>query len=344
MTDLLKQPDLLTPIVQSGRSRAIAAGVDANEYDTICEELTTAADWPAAFRAAGDRHRQLGDEALNAGRDVSAGEAFFDAAACYHVATTLPSTNRAGHEEAAEAMRRGLELLEPRARQLWGQGFRGTLHSQPDDPAASLVLIVPGLDSSAVEFLANAAALRRRGLATLSIDGPAQGELAPHTTIRADYNTVLSEAIDAVEADPELAPRTIGLMALSLGGFYGALSLARELRLSAGVTVSGPSQLVFDELPPILLAILEIRAGGRDAARSFAAEVDVERFAAEIRSPLLVVDGAADVIPGYVNGAPLAAAAPRGEYLSIEGGDHLVGNARRLWLPRAADFLAEHLR
>lgn len=342
MTHVLDQPELLVPIIRSGRSRAIAAGVDANQYDAICAQLSGASDWPAGFRAAGAAHRAQAEAAEQANDSVTAGEAFLAAAACCHIATTVPSPDRAGHREATDAMRRALALLEPSAKQLCGPDFRGVLIDQADDPHAPLVVIVPGLDSSQVEFLANAAALRRRGLATLTIDGPAQGELAPDTTIRADYETVIAQALDAVLAT-SLRPRAFGLMALSLGGFYGAVSLARESRLAAGVTVSGPSRLTWKELPPILQAILTIRAGSEPAARAFTAQVDLDGVAQTIEQPLLVVDGELDTIPGYVNGEPLATHAPHGQYLLVPHGDHLVGNARWQWLPHAADFLTEHL-
>jgi len=142
--------------------------------------------------------------------------------------------------------------------------------------------------SSQVEFHANAVALRRRGLATLTIDGPGQGALATRTVMRADYEVIVAEALDAALATG-LRPRAIGLMGLSLGGFYGAVSLAREPRLAAGVTVSGPSRLDWKQLPPLLQAILTARAGSEDVAHTFTAQVDLADIAPTITQPLLVV-------------------------------------------------------
>lgn len=342
MTSLLDQPELLEPIVASGRSRAIAAGVDANEYDTVTARLTSAGEWPAAFRAAGAAHRDRAQQAEAAGRLVSAADAYLAAASCCHVATTVPSADRAAHAEAGEAMVRALAVLEPDAVELTGETFRATLVPQAGDPAAPLVVIVPGLDSSRVEFHANALELRRRGMATLAIDGPGQGTLAPSTVMRADYDVVVREALD-VGLATGIAPSTIGLMALSLGGFYGALALAREPRLAAGVTVSGPSRMSYAQLPALLQEILTIRAGSQHAAAAFAEQADVSAFAADIAQPLLVVDGELDVIPGFENGKLLAELAPYGEHLVVGAGDHLVGNRRWEWLPRAADFLRENL-
>lgn len=342
MTDLLDLPELLDTVVTSGRSRAIAAGVDANEYDAICASLNAASEWSAAFRRAGAAHRTLAEIAEQAGHRVTAGDAYLAAAACSHIATTVPTPDRVGDQEAADAMRHALTLLEPTFQQLAGPSFCGVLLTQPDNLHAPLVVIVPGLDSSQVEFHANAVALRRRGLATLTIDGPGQGALATRTVMRADYEVIVAEALDAALATG-LRPRAIGLMGLSLGGFYGAVSLAREPRLAAGVTVSGPSRLDWRQLPPLLQAILTARAGSEDVAHTFTAQVDLADIAPTITQPLLVVDGELDVIPGVVNGEPLAALAPRGEHLLVPGGDHLVGNLRWQWLPRAAEFLQEQL-
>jgi pimeloyl-ACP methyl ester carboxylesterase len=342
MTSVLDQPELLQPVITLGRSRAIAAGVDPCEYDAITATLGCASDWTAAFRAAGAAHLAAARHADEDGHNVTAADAYLAAAASSHISTTVPTSDRAGHQEAAEAMAKALDILQPETISLISDTFHGTLRPQAADPAAPLVLVVPGLDSSRVEFHANAIALQRRGLATLTIDGPGQGDLAPATTLRADYHAVVTEALDAVLAT-KITPRAIGLMALSLGGYYGAQSLAREKRLSAGVLVSGPSALDWAHLPELLQEILTVRAGSHDAAHAFSETVDVHRFAAEITQPVLVIDGENDVIPGYSNGTTLARLAPGAEHLIIPEGDHLVGNRRWHWLPRAADYLREQL-
>ncbi len=342
MTSLLDQPELLGGLIAGGRSRAIAAGVDPNQYDAITTGLSSVSQWSSAFRAAGAEHRSQAEAAERAGHFVSAADAYLAAAACAHVATTLPTPDRAGHQEAAAAMHRALALLDPPVHHLRGQMFRGVLAPQPGDPSAPVVVIVPGLDSSQVEFHANAVALHRRGLATLTIDGPGQGEMAPETAMRADYDVVITEVLDALR-DTGIQPAATGILALSLGGFFGALGLAREPRLTAGVIVSGPSRLLWDELPELVKATLTLRAGDQDAARGLVAHINVDDIAPTPGQPLLVIDGQLDVIPGVTNGERLATLAPHGQHLLIPGGDHLIGNRRWQWLPRAADFLHDQL-
>lgn len=342
MTSFLDLDEAVPGFIQINRSRAIAGGIDSCEYDQVTASIESLHEWPARFRAAGHAHYLLGEDAGQAGRRVSAGQAFLAAAAWFHFTTILPSHDRAGHAEAGNAMRRALTYLDPTASVLHGRQFTGILRRPEVAPNPALVVVAPGMDSSKEEFHAVAEALLRRGVATLSIDGPGQGELATRSAPTAHYDLVVSEALDAVQATG-LVPSSIGILALSLGGYYAPVSLAREPRLSAGVAVSGPYRLVWDELLPFLVESLALRAGSITAARAFAERIDLTNIAATIEPPLLVVDGGMDVIPGFINGQMLAEQAQRGEYLLIPEGDHLIGNARWKWLPYAADWLTEHL-
>ncbi|MBM0279903.1 alpha/beta hydrolase family protein [Micromonospora tarensis] len=229
-------------------------------------------------------------------------------------------------------------LLEPDARRITGPDFAGWLRD-PADPAdpAMTVVIIPGLDSSKEEFHAVAAALLRRGAAVFAMDGPGQGVLAATTRVRSDYHQVMRRVLDRLGAD------RVGLVGLSLGGYHAAETAAHEPRVAATVTVSGPFRLDWAAMPPFFHDLLTQRAGGTDAARRFADQLDLTGLAARITTPLLVVDGGQDVIPGVTNGESLARLATRGEYRCIEHADHLLGNAQPDWLPPAADWLLDHL-
>ncbi|WP_067489029.1 alpha/beta hydrolase family protein [Actinomadura hibisca] len=332
----------LSYIIAGNRSRTAAAGIDPFHYERATAGIGTAREWTAAFLRTG---RERLADAERADSAISAGEAYRDAALWFHFAAILPVPGVLGEAEAAadEAMGRALKLLEPSAERVEGVGFAGWLRRPAGVARPALVVVVPGMDSSKEEFTAVADALLRRGLATLAIDGPGQGVLAATTAPDADYGRVVGRALDAVGDRPDLDASGVGVIGLSLGGFYAALTAAREPRVRAAVTVSGPYRLSWAELPPFVTETLTLRAGDAAAARAFADRVDLTDLAPEIAAPLLVVDGDTDVIPGVVNGAPLAAAAPQGEYLSVPGGDHLVGNVRAAWLPLAADRLARAL-
>ncbi|MET8752719.1 alpha/beta fold hydrolase [Streptomyces sp. NPDC004667] len=317
-------------------SRATGAGLDPHEYRWVTAGPALADGWAEAFAAMGRRHLARAERAASA---LSEGGHLQVAARWFHFATLGPDPRGRAQARAAgeadAAMGRALALLEPGARRIEGPSFAGWLRGPAD--AAATVVVVPGLDSGKEEFHAVTRALLDRGLTVFAMDGPGQGVLAPHSTLRPDYERVVAGVVDALGVD------RVGLIGLSLGGWYAARSAALEPRVAAVATVSGPLRLDWDGLPPVLRELLARRVGGAERARAFTGRVDLSGVAPDIACPLLVVDGGRDVIPGVVNGAGLAALAPRGEYLLVPHGEHLLGNAHPHWLARTADWLAEAL-
>ena len=187
-------------------------------------------------------------------------------------------------------------------------------------------------------------ALLGRGLAVASVDGPGQGLLAASSAPDPDYDRVVGAVLDSLATRPELDHDRIGVIGLSMGGFYAAVAAARDPRVRATATVSGPTVLDWEQLPLSVTDTLAQRCGSTEAAREFARRLDLTPIAGTIPGPLLVVDGGMDLIPGVTNGAPLAEAAPQGAYLLVPHGDHLLGNAWAEWLPATADWLAARLQ
>ncbi|MCX4539189.1 alpha/beta fold hydrolase [Streptomyces sp. NBC_01565] len=314
-------------------TRATGAGVDPHEYRRVTDGLTAVADWGPAFLRTGHGYLR---RAKDAGSPRSAGEYLLMAARWFHLATLAPYTE--AHRAAVEAdhaLSRALTVLEPGARRVSGEGFTGWLRGPSNAPGT--VIVVPGLDSAKEEFLDLVSALLARGLAVFAMDGPGQGVLAATTTFVPDYDRVVGQVIDALGA------ARIGLVGLSLGGYFAARAAALEPRVAAVATVSGPFRLDWEELPPPVRDIMAQRAGGADAAHEFARHVDLAALAPRIAAPLLVVDGGQDVIPGVTNGESLARLAPHGTYLSVPHGDHLLGNARPDWLPLLSDHITHAL-
>lgn len=337
---------IVQTVAAGTRSRALATGVEPNEYDDITAAIPSLHKWPDAFITAGARHRIRGHEAEASGDTSAAAEELFTAAALFHISTCVPHPDRRGHREAADAMKEGLRISEPTAIYLSGDSFVGVLRRPPGLGSAPLVIIVPGLDSSKEEFRYVADALGLEGLATLSIDGPGQGELAEALPLRADYTPVVSEAIDAIDdlRSAEWSPSSIGITALSLGGYFGAAALAQEPRLQAGLIVSGPYSFDWEQLPLPVTDTLELRLGSAAAARQFADSIDLSDIESHIPQPLLIVTGGADIIPGVAPAAILIDRVSSANHLLVEDGDHLLANAHSSWLPQATRWLAFRLQ
>lgn len=109
------------------------------------------------------------------------------------------------------------------------QGAKGT---------APAVAYFDGLDGSK-EFtvLWAGLALRQRGIGTLCIDGPGQGEALRLRRIpsRPDYEAPGTAAFDYLAGRPEVDPSRIGIMAMSMGGYYAPRIAAFEHRYAACV-------------------------------------------------------------------------------------------------------------
>ncbi|MEV0647755.1 alpha/beta fold hydrolase [Phytomonospora sp. NPDC050363] len=331
MTDFLDLDGIHTGFVAANRSRAIAAGVDPYEYDRVTAGIGHIREWPDAFIAAARERSALGERGSTASRE----EAARAAALLFHFATVLPDSDERRRTRAAtsaaEALARALPSAVAVADDHPEEGFRGYLRLPPAE-APPLVILVPGMNSSAVEFAGVSDVLLRRGLAVLAIDGPGQGACPGRWQPK--FERVVGRAIDAL---PGFGP--VGIWAMSMGGWLGARATAHEPRVRALVAVSGPGQLRWEEFVPYVSQTFVRRTGGEPAARGFAAGVDLAAVSARMDRPARIVEGGLDVIPGVSSLAGLP-----GELVLIEDGGHLVEEHRHLWLPQAADWLAQTLQ
>lgn len=343
-TPFFQLPGILADFIGQNRSRTYGAGLDPYAYERVTSTLDDLLHWPTAFTDTALEHVAAGERHEASGALRSAGEAYRRAARWFHCAVLLPHPDRdlAAHAaaQADTAMDRALALLDPGAERIEDAAYAGRLRGAAG--ARSVVVVVPGLDSSKEEFHDVTETLLARGTAVFAMDGPGQGVRAATTTITADYHHVLSGVVDALHR--RLGPVPVGVVGLSLGGYYAAWSAAHEPRIRAAATVSGPHRLTgWDDTVLFVRETLTQRAGSARAARDFLARIDLRGVAGRIGVPLLVVDGAADMIPGVENGARLAAGAPDATYWSVPGGGHLLSNVRDRWLPGTADWLVRRL-
>jgi dipeptidyl aminopeptidase/acylaminoacyl peptidase len=208
--------------------------------------------------------------------------------------------------------------------------------------------MVPGLDSTKEELQATAEYYLARGLATIAIDGPGQGESEYELPIEPAYEKVATAAVDYLRTREDVDAARIGLFGVSLGGYYAARAAAYERRLKAVVALAGPYRfdLDWDELPVQTRETFKVRshAASDDEARAKAAELTLEEAAGRITMPLLVVGGARDrIVPAY-HQERLAKEAPGAELALYPDGSHGVTNRAYESRSRMADWLADRLR
>jgi 2,6-dihydroxypseudooxynicotine hydrolase len=344
--------------------RFVANGTDYPDYVATLERIDRWEDWCREWGRTGERYERFAERAEQAGRHRTAGEAWRRAALCWHwgkfVFAGHPDEQRAAHDAAVACYRRGAATLTPPAerveipypaRRAAGAPTSTALAGYLRVPAASrppaVVVMVPGLDSVKEELQATAAYFLRRGLATLAIDGPGQGEAEYRLPIEPAYERVATAVADFLAGRSDIDPGRIGLMGVSLGGYYAARCAAYEPRLRAAVALAGPYRfdLDWDSRPPQTRATFQQRsgAGSPEEARQRAAALTLEQAAPRITIPLLVVHGQQDRIVLPEQAVRLAAEAPGAELAMYPQGNHGVTNQAYESRSLMADWLAGHL-
>jgi pimeloyl-ACP methyl ester carboxylesterase len=341
--------------VEHWAPRFVQAGVDYNDFLATTAKIETWDEWLDAWCENGDAHAGFGDMAARGGHSLSAGEAWARATVGYHFAKFVwvvdPARSRATADKAVAAMARTHEYLDPAAERLEvpldGGRVVGNLRRPVRDQTPPLVLLVPGLDSTKEEFFRLENVFLDRGMATLSIDGPGQGESGYDLPIRADYDVAVTAVLDAIAGRNDVDLDRAGLFGVSLGGYYAPRVLAFEPRVKAGVGLSGPYRFsdIWDTVPPQTRETFVAKSFAKDEddGRAKAAELDLAGVAERIEQPYLAITGKLDRLIPWEQSERAAKEAPRGMFLLHEDGNHGCANVSYKTRPVAADWLREQL-
>src|SRR4030095_11479720 len=89
----------------------------------------------------------------------------------------------------------------------------GNLRRPPGAGRPPLALLIPGLDSTKEEFFRLENLFLERGMATLSMDGPGQGECGYTQPMRHDYEVGVTAMLDAVSVRDDLDLARVGARA-----------------------------------------------------------------------------------------------------------------------------------
>jgi dienelactone hydrolase len=332
--------------------RFVQAGVDYNDFVATTSRIETWDEWLDAWCANGDMHAELAGEAT--GR-LTAGEAWSRATVGYHFAKFVwvvdPERSRAAADRAVAAMGKTHEYLDPEAERvevpLDGGRTVGNLRRPKGEERPPLVLLIPGLDSTKEEFFKLENVFLDRGMATLSMDGPGQGESGYDLPMRADYDVAVTAVIDAIAGRTDVDLDRVGLLGVSLGGYYAPRVLAFEPRVKAGVGLSGSYRFsdIWDDVPPQTRETFVAKSFAKDdeEGRAKAAQFDLSGVAERIQQPYLAITGKLDRLIPWQQSERAAREAPNGTFLLHEDGNHGCANVPYKTRPVAADWLREQL-
>lgn len=336
-------------------SRLIANGVDFNDFRRVTSSLERWDDWLDAWTDTADGHREQAERARAADHAISAGEAFLRAAVAYHFAKFVwvldTDRNRATTAKAIAALAAAHGLLDPTAERIEvpfeGARLAANLRRPAGVGAAPLVLLIPGLDSTKEEFFHWEEVFLRRGMATLAMDGPGQGESGFELPIRHDYEVAVAAVLDALAGRDDVDLARIGAAGVSMGGYYAPRAAAFEPRIRAVAGISGPYDMSanWDNLPSLTRETLQHHTGAAspEDARARAAELNLAGVAERIRQPALIVTGRLDRLIPWEDTKRIADEIPGAEWVLYEHGTHVCNNLPFRYRPLVGDWMAERL-
>jgi dipeptidyl aminopeptidase/acylaminoacyl peptidase len=336
--------------------RFIANGVDYSDFKRVTAEITSWDGWCERWCQEAAVHEDLGRVALAGGRGRSAGVHLVQAAVYYHFAKFMFVQNldemRAAHQRAVRCLQDALPHLDPPGERVeipFGGSVLAAVLRRPAGPGPHpVVIMIPGLDSAKEEFRPTEETFLRRGLATLSVDGPGQGEAEYDLPIRGDWEVPAAAIADTVTRLPGIDPDRIGVWGVSLGGYYAARAASGEPRLRACVSLCGPYCLgdTWDRLPGLSRNAFRVRSKSatEQEARAAAGRLTMAGRASGLTGPLLIVMGKRDRMFPWQDAQRLYdEAGPSAELLLLEDGNHGCANVTYRHRPYAADWLARQL-
>jgi dienelactone hydrolase len=336
--------------------RFVSNGVALTDFEEVTAGVERWEDWCSAWSARAALHEDIGRKILAQGHKLSAGEHLTRAAVCYHFSKFVFVVDyeqmKSAHKKAVECRNLALPLLSPPGERVAipyeGGHLYGNLRKPKGAARSPVIVMCMGLDSAKEEMDSNESVFLARGMATLTFDGPGQGEGEYDFAIRGDYEAVVKAVVDFLETRSDVDAGRIGLWGVSLGGYYAPRAAAYEKRVKACIALSGPFDWVefFDKLPDLTRDTFRVRAKARtDAeARAHAATLTLKQAAKEITCPLFVMAGKLDRLVPWQEAEKLAAAAS-GPVVRcfIEDGNHVANNRVYRYRPQSADWMARQL-
>ena len=309
-----------------------------------------------AWEAIGRMHEALGDEALAAGRTITAGEAFRRAALCFHSGQAAffadPDEKHRVQLLQRDAYRKAMPYLDPPVTPLEiefdGIAFPANLRLPRGAGRHPCVILNAGADSTKEEFSTLEEVFLRRGVATVSYDGPGQGPTRRLRPLRPDFEKPVGAIIDRLAARADIDTARIGIWGRSFGGYSAPRSAALEPRIRACISIGGFYDMAeaWPRFPDTTKETIRFAFGAADLdeAARMAQAYTLKGLLGRLTCPFLVVhSGMDDVCPIESSERMRAEAGGPTELALYPEGNHVCDNIAYKVRPLMADWMAARL-
>ncbi len=322
--------------------------------------------WQSEWQALGDRMEALAHAALSLGRTRTAMRLFFQAGSYFRqsdffLAGKDPRKRRLFERSRAcflKAAARHVPAVRTIEVACGDDRYHGYFHAPVSarDAPVPAVLMIGGADSLAEElFLLTGPELVNRGAAIMLVDTPGRGSTLRIDGIpaRADYEVPVSAAVDHMASLAEVDTARMGVLGISLGGYYGPRAAAFEKRFKAMALWCGCYDVLTDLYlfyPPIRGQMQWILGVGSDReARTVLRDFNLKGIAEQITCPTLISHAAGDTLMDPAGARRLYDAIP-GEDKEFRlwpadagGAMHCSWDSLNVVLPHMLDWLMEQL-
>lgn len=351
-------PDLDERVAFTRRNwtgRFLRAEVNYGDYQQIMAGIRTWDQWLPAWCEKALEYERLAEAAEKRAARQSAAEGWRRAAFCWH----FGKFNWFVDPERAEHAQRRLNACYERA--LWSlvppgekveipygdARMAGILRRPPGTERPPVVVLIGGLDSVKEELQIVADYFLARGMATLAVDGPGQGETSFQLKIEPASEKPIGASIDYLEQLGGVDAARLGLYGQSLGGHYVVRAAAFEPRIRAAIASAGPYAVAshWDKLPPMTREGYQHRTGatGPDDALARSRKLDLEGVVERVNCDLLIMHGTADAVVPVGEARRIAKEARHATYWEFDGGNHSLSNRHFEARTGMADWMAARL-
>ncbi len=336
--------------------RFLANGVDPNDFQRITKRIERWDDWSREWSACAAMHERMGEDAEAQRCYQSAAYHYFHAAITYHFGKFLfvhrPEELRRAHEHVVRTYQKALPYFDFPGERVaipyeGGATMYGILRKPWHTPKPPVVILLPGLDSVKEELHNYGDDFLRRGMAVLAIDGPGQGEMEFEYPLRHDFEVPMRYAIDYLEGRPDVDATRVGLMGVSLGGYFALRAAAFEHRVKAAICLAGAYNLAkhFERYPLLTQEafIYRLKAPDESTARALLKAFDLQGVMGKVQCPLLVIIGRLDrLFPPEDSEQIVAEAGGEATLWLYEDGNHVCNNIPYKYRPQQADWMRRH--
>jgi len=292
-----------------GRTHRLLAYIGLSgqqDVTQVRERVTKFKDIPREFERVAKRREEIARKAEGEGRTVTARENYFMAALFYVNAQwgifedddekkiRLGEKQNSCYDNYIKVADHRIERVEI--------PFEGKHFPTSSTPPYSCVLSIPGMDSVKEDMPLYGDALLERGIATLRLDGPGQGEsnLRKIRVTENNYEVAGKNAVDYLVSRGDIDRDRIALQGVSMGTYWGFRVAAADHRFKAvGLTAPCLEPGMYNQLssasPTFKLNYMYMTGyEDEDEFDEFAKRLDIRGLEKNIKAPFLLVAGEDD--------------------------------------------------